>query len=143
MNGIQILRSAAEATGEEHHGVVARDLESGALVGVACRSEREVYVNSAPARLGYLGQLRIDRRYRGRWWARAAIRVPPGDCTKGNPLPGYLAAVTTDNREASGVLIEKPPEAFPCISPDRAVLHTGCPAGGSTINGIWCRSGDT
>src|SRR4051812_12157855 len=56
-----------EATGENFTVLVARDGESSAIVGVACRSEREVYVNSVPIRLGYLGQLRIDRRYRGRW----------------------------------------------------------------------------
>src|SRR5882724_11888529 len=56
-----------DATGENAAVLVARDMDTGDTVGVACRSEREVYVNSAPVRLGYLGQLRIDRRYRGRW----------------------------------------------------------------------------
>ena len=56
-----------DATGENATVLVARDLDTGATAAVACRSEREVFVNAAPTRLGYLGQLRIDRRYRGRW----------------------------------------------------------------------------
>ncbi len=105
-----------EATGENITVLVARDLESGALIGVACRSEREVYVNSAPARLGYLGQLRIDRRYRGRWLVSRGYSLLRR-LHQRNPLPGYLAAVTADNREASGVLIEKPRKLFPAFHP--------------------------
>jgi hypothetical protein len=101
-----------EASGENVTVLVARDLERDAVVGLACRSEREVYLNSMPTRLGYLGQLRIDRRYRGRWL------VSRGYCLlkrlhERNPLPGYLAAVTMDNREAAGILVERPRKLFP------------------------------
>ncbi len=105
-----------EATGENITVLVARDLESGVLAGVACQSEREVYVNSAPTRLGYLGQLRTDRRYRGRWLVSRGYSLLRR-LHERNPLPGYLAAVTTDNREATGVLIEKPRRLFPSFHP--------------------------
>ena len=61
------------ATGENIMVLVARDLENGALVGVACRSEREVYVNAAPARLGYLGQFGSIVVIADDGWSRAAI----------------------------------------------------------------------
>jgi hypothetical protein len=105
-----------EATGENITVLVARDSGSAALAGVACRSEREVYVNSAPMRLGYLGQLRIDRRYRGRWLLSRGYSVLKR-LHQENPLPGYLAAVTTDNRQATGVLVEKPRKLFPSFRP--------------------------
>src|SRR5687767_6306523 len=56
-----------DASGENVTVLVARDTITGEVAGVACRSEREVYVNGAPMRLGYLGQLRVDRRCQGRW----------------------------------------------------------------------------
>ena len=101
-----------KATGENVAVLVARDLESAALAGVACRSEREVYVNAAPMRLGYLGQLRIDRRYRGRWLLSRGYSVLKR-LHEQNPVPAYLAAVTAENREAAGVLIEKPRKLYP------------------------------
>jgi hypothetical protein len=103
-----------DATGENATILVARDFETGAMVGVACRSEREVYVNSAPMRLGYLGQLRIDRRYRGRWLVSRGYSMLKRLHDRG-PLPGYLAAVTGGNREAEGILVEKPRKLYPAF----------------------------
>jgi hypothetical protein len=104
------------ATGENVTVLVARDPASETVVGVACRSEREVYVNAAAVHLGYIGQLRIDRRYRGRWLVSRGYRVLR-DLHEQRPLPGYLAVVTTDNREAAGVLVEKPRKLFPSFHP--------------------------
>src|SRR6516162_6075648 len=53
-------------TGEDCQVLVARS-DRGEIVGVACRSERNVFVNGQERRLGYLGQLRVDQRFRGRW----------------------------------------------------------------------------
>jgi hypothetical protein len=103
-----------DATGENATILVARDADSGATVGVACRSEREVYVNSMPMKLGYLGQLRIDRRYRGRWLVSRGYSLLKRLHDR-DPLPGYLAAVTEDNREAAGVLAEKSRRVFPAF----------------------------
>jgi ribosomal protein S18 acetylase RimI-like enzyme len=105
-----------DATGENAAVLVARDVETGDTIGVACRSEREVYVNAAPVRLGYLGQLRIDRRFRGRWLVSRGYgllkRLHDRD-----PLPGYLAALTADNREAEGVLVRRSRKWFPAFHP--------------------------
>jgi hypothetical protein len=57
---------AAAALGHPHHTVVARDPPSGRLVGMGHRAVMDVSVNGAPARVGYLSQLRLDRAYRGR-----------------------------------------------------------------------------
>jgi hypothetical protein len=105
-----------QATGENATVLVARDLDTGATAAVACRSEREVFVNAAPARLGYLGQLRIDRRYRGRWLVSRGFSMLK-QLHDRRPLPGYLAAVTVDNREAEGILVRKGRKAFPAFHP--------------------------
>jgi hypothetical protein len=52
---------AASIEGDVHQTLVARDRATGRLVGSAGRSVRDAYLNGAPARLGYLGQLRIER----------------------------------------------------------------------------------
>jgi len=64
-----------DATGENAAVLVARDMDTGDTVGVACRSEREVYVNSAPVRLGYLGQVGAAGNVGGDLSARAEAQV--------------------------------------------------------------------
>lgn len=103
-----------EATGDNPVVLVARDVETNATVGVACRSEREAFVNSKPMRLGYLGQLRVDQRYRGRWLVSRGYSMLKR-LHESDPIPAYLAAVTSDNREAAGVLIDKPRKRFPAF----------------------------
>jgi hypothetical protein len=105
-----------ETTGENTTVLVARDLDTGIVAGVVCRSEREVYVNATPTRLGYLGQLRIDRRYRGRWLVSRGFSMLK-QLHDRDPLPGYLAAVTVDNREAEGILVRKGRKRFPAFHP--------------------------
>jgi hypothetical protein len=116
-----------DATGENATVLVARDLETGATAAVACRSEREVFVNGAPTRLGYLGQLRIDRRYRGRWLVSRGFAMLK-QLHDRRPLPGYLAAVTVDNREAEGILVRKGRKAFPAFRPVASYCTFAIPA---------------
>ena len=105
-----------DATGENATVLVAHETGTGRTIGVACRSEREVYVNGEPVRLGYLGQLRIDRRYRGRWLvSRGFSRLR--DLHDRHPLPAYLAAVTANNREAEGIMVARPRRFFPRFHP--------------------------
>ena len=105
-----------DATGDNATVLVAREIDTGETIGVACRSEREVYVNGEPVRVGYLGQLRIDRRYRGRWLvSRGFSRLR--DLHDRDPLPAYLAAVTANNREAEGILVTRPRRVFPRFHP--------------------------
>src|SRR5437870_3086946 len=57
---------AGSTEGERHHTIVARDRLQGRTVGMASRSVYSGFLNGKPASLGYLGQLRVDRVYRGR-----------------------------------------------------------------------------
>ena len=105
-----------DVTGENATVLVAREVETGETVGVACRSERRVYVNGEPVRLGYLGQLRIDRRYRGRWLVSRGYAKLKALHDRA-PLPAYLAAVTANNHEAEGILVTRPRRFFPRFHP--------------------------
>ena len=99
----------------------------------AGRSARCI-VNGAPTRLGYLGQLRIDRRYRGRWLVSRGFSMLK-QLHDRDPLPGYLAAVTVDNREAEGILVRKGRKAVSGVSPGRPLLH---PRPSRAARGVRC-----
>lgn len=51
--------------GDVREVLVARDRPTGAVVSMGTRSVRDGFVNGAPARVGYLGQLRTDPAHRG------------------------------------------------------------------------------
>jgi len=55
---------AAHAEGGRHYTVCARDPDTGGVFAMGSRTVRELYVNGAPRRVGYLSQLRIAPRYR-------------------------------------------------------------------------------
>ena len=57
-------RLAAWIEGDLHETIVVRHRQRDEAVAIARRSVRTAFVNGEPAPLGYLGQLRIDRRYR-------------------------------------------------------------------------------
>jgi hypothetical protein len=98
-------------TGEDPRVLVARS-ERGEVVGVACRSWRNVFLNGREHRLGYLGQLRIDERFRGRWLVSRGFSLLR-DLHESSGLTSYLAAIVDGNREAKGVLVEKRRRLFP------------------------------
>ena len=95
--------------------LVARAAD-GAVVGVACRSTRDVYVNGERTRLGYLGQLRVDRRFRGRWLvSRGYQRL--AELHARQPVPAYLAAIVDGSDEATGVLVDRRRRRYPAFRP--------------------------
>jgi hypothetical protein len=59
-------RVAAAVEGDEHHTIVAREHDGGPLIAMGSVSVRDAYLNGEPTRVGYLGQLRLDRRHRPR-----------------------------------------------------------------------------
>ncbi|MBN2359817.1 MAG: hypothetical protein JXR83_10215 [Deltaproteobacteria bacterium] len=85
--------------GDRHDVIVARE-PAGTLAGFCCRSVRTVYVNGQPRRLGYLGQLRLDRPYRGRVRivadGFARVRALP----RAGELPYDLTSIVSDNAAA-------------------------------------------
>jgi hypothetical protein len=99
-------------TGEEHQILVARSGESHEIVGVACRSIRRVFMNGREQRIGYLGQLRVDERYRGRWILSRGFATLAAMHRK-DPVPAYLASIVDGNDEATGVLVRRARRGFP------------------------------
>jgi hypothetical protein len=57
---------AAAVEGDLHHTIVARDTSSGRLIAMGSVSVRDRYIDGQPTRVGYLGQLRLDRSVRPR-----------------------------------------------------------------------------
>jgi hypothetical protein len=101
-------------TGADHRILVARSAAGGEIVGVACRSTRQVFLNGREQRIGYLGQLRVDERFRGRWLvARGFSMLQQMD--RDDPLPAYLASIVDGNVEAAGVLVSRRRRSFPAF----------------------------
>ncbi len=104
--------SEGELTGEASLTFIARDDVSGQVVGMASRSVRRAFVNGIPRRIGYLGQLRIDNHYRGRWLVSRGFeqihRLQSED-----PVSFHLASIVDDNEEALDILVEHPRRRFP------------------------------
>jgi hypothetical protein len=90
--------------------LVARDAD--AVVGVACRSIRNLYVNGAVEEVGYLGQLRVDRAYRGQLLTARGYRVMR-ELHEQRPARGYYTTIVGGNTQAEGVLVRKARGAMP------------------------------
>jgi hypothetical protein len=110
------FRLGCEVTGDDCQVLVARPENRTEIVGIACRSVRQVFINGVAQRIGYLGQLRVDSRFRGRWLvSRGFSRLK--QMHDRDPLPGYLASIVGGNDEATGVLVRKRRRAFPAFRP--------------------------
>jgi hypothetical protein len=90
--------------------LIARHLPDGALAGLICRSERWAFVNGRETRIGAIGQIRIDERYRGHWilqrgWRELGL-LGSRDLT-------YVGVIARDNPRARGTLVgRRPPGAL-------------------------------
>jgi hypothetical protein len=76
------------------------------VVGVACRSIRSLFMNGERADVGYLGQLRVDTRFRGRWLVLRGFRKLH-DLHRQSPPRGYITTIIEGNDEAEGVLVRR------------------------------------
>lgn len=102
-------------TGDDYRVLVARSTADGAIVGVACRAVRRAFINGHETRVGYLGQLRIDERFRGRWLvARGFALLQQID--RRDPVPVHLVSIVDGNDEASGVLVTRRRPSYPVLS---------------------------
>ena len=105
-----------KVTGDDCRVLVAREAGSSEIVGLACRSTREAFINGAVRRVGYLGHLRVDSRYRGQWLvSRGFAKLK--QLHDADPLLAYLVSIVDDNREATGVLVEHQRRGFPVFHP--------------------------
>src|SRR5689334_22717051 len=91
-------------TGDDYKIVVARARDE--IVGVACRSVRNVFINGNETRIGYLGQLRVDDRFQGRWLVSRGFELL-GEADRCDPMPGYLASIVDGNDAANAVLVRR------------------------------------
>lgn len=92
--------------------LIGRHRPSGDLAAVLCRATRPRYVNGQVEEVGYLGQLRVDGKYRGRWvllHGLSALRELHAD----GRVAAYLSAISDENRVARGVLVDHPRPGFP------------------------------
>ena len=106
---------AASVEGDRHDVVVAR-AGDGALVGLATRSVRTAFVNGAPARLGYLGQLRAGGIGRGNVRAiRDGFRLLRA-ARRPDETAFDLTSIVSDNRPARR-LLEAGLDGFPTYRP--------------------------
>jgi hypothetical protein len=76
------------------------------VVGVACRSIRGRYINGDRAEVGYLGQLRVDPQFRGRWLVLRGFRMLH-ELHQQSPPRGYVTTIVEGNEEAEGVLVRR------------------------------------
>ncbi len=94
----------------------------GGVAAVLCRATQPRFVNGQIREIGYLGQLRVDGPFRGRWALQqglAALRSLHADGRASH----YLVAISDENRIARGVLVKHPRPSFPQMR-EIAHLHT-------------------
>lgn len=108
------FRLGCEVAGEDCQVLVARPTGSVEVVGLACRSVRRVFINGREQRLGYLGNLRVDPRFRGRWLVSRGFSQLK-QLHDRDPLAGYLTSIVDGNSEATGVLVENRRPIFPAF----------------------------
>jgi hypothetical protein len=93
--------------------LIARARPGGRLAGIACRAERPAFLNGQPARLGYIGQIRLAPEYQGHWLVQRGARLvrdmsPPGLV--------YFGVIARENPLARSVLVgARPPGALRAI----------------------------
>lgn len=102
--------------GDDYQVLVARESSTGRLAGVACQSVRRMYVNGRVERVGYLGQLRVDPDFRGRWLvSRGFQRLRELGANRGARL--HIATITDESTTARDLLVGSPRAHFPRFEP--------------------------
>src|SRR3989338_6680902 len=83
--------------------IVVREIEDKRVVGFGVRSLKPVFINGEKREIGYLGCLRLDKKFRG------ATLVPRGyklfsELHKDGRTPFYLTTIVDDNQYAKQIL---------------------------------------
>ena len=107
--------AASTIEGDTHQVIVARDRSTGRVAGIAARSVRDVYVNGRVARVGYLGQLRIDRACRR---LRALLDAGFDYCRllhDQDDAAFYLSSIVAGNDAAHRLLAERRSRSAPAF----------------------------
>jgi hypothetical protein len=98
------FEQASRVQGDRHDTVVARDRRSGRIVAMGSRAVRDVYVNGRRARMGYLGQLRVDPSHRRRRDLLLAGYALTRSRRQEDELPFDLTSIMADGRSARRLL---------------------------------------
>lgn len=98
--------------GHFYQTVVARHQPGGELAGVVSRAARPLFVNGQSQEVGYLSQLRIDPKFQGRWLVPQGVRYLRQLHADGR-VTGYLAAIITGNKQATGILVNRARRGYP------------------------------
>ena len=86
--------------------------ENHRVVGVACRAIRPLYINGQREDVGYLGQLRVDREYRGRFLVPRGFQLLR-ELHDDARTQGYVTTIIEGNAEAEGILVHRPRGVMP------------------------------
>lgn len=96
---------ATTIEGDTHQTMVARERETGRVVGMFTRSVQDAFLNGDVRRMGYLGQLRVDPAYRG---SVRRLRQGYEACRqllhRDGQTPFYLTSIIESNERARRVL---------------------------------------
>ncbi|MBE7469675.1 MAG: hypothetical protein DPW09_31670 [Anaerolineae bacterium] len=92
--------------------LVARHRPSNEVAAVATRTTRPLFVNGQIEEVGYIGQLRVDERFRGRWLVSGGFRYFHQLHADGR-VAGYITTIIEGNTEAQGILVERARRHFP------------------------------
>ena len=98
-------RAAAVVEGDVHQMLVARERATGRVAAIASRSVGDAFINGRPARVGYLGQLRVATPFRG---SRALLDAGFASCRALHNLGDarvYLVSVVAENHAARRLLL--------------------------------------
>jgi len=134
---------AASIEGDEHEALVARH-HSGRVAGIASRAVRTVYVNGAATRIAYLGQLRIDPRFRTHRGLLAAGFTYVAGRRRHDGARLHLASVVADNGAARRLLARRA-RGWPAFEPVDTLVSLAIPVGrwrdGRGASAVECRRG--
>jgi hypothetical protein len=90
------------------------DIGQNSIIGVACRAIRPLFVNGQIEEVGYLGQLRVDNRFQGRWIVSGGFHFLR-ELDADRRVAGYLATITEESATAKGILVDRPRRHFPAF----------------------------
>lgn len=108
---------AAAIEGSFHQTLVAREADSGEIIGVGNRSVRPMFVNGKVQDIGYMSQLRIHPKYgTGLYLARGLSQGFKlyHDLHADGRTPYYLMSIIEDNIPARRLLTSGLP-GYPCV----------------------------
>lgn len=95
--------NSLDVLGKYNQITVARNV-TGNIVGFGIRSLKSMYINGGIQQIGYLSNLRIEKKYRGKLLLAKGFKYLH-ELHQDNQCPFYLTTIISDNENAKGVLL--------------------------------------